>query len=256
MSIDIRLPNITGVTEAEQLVQIRSYLYQFAEQLQWAFNTLESGTSSQDIVLRDSSGGLVEKKKTDTETAHMTFNSIKDLIIKSADIVEAYSEKIDKLLDLKSTYLAISDFGTYTEENNNKWSAYPQYIEGKFIKTETINGKLVQEEFDLKDIDSRVRKMEGTIRVGQVGSYLSAKGEEIGIEICATDEFNKDTETRYAVFTSRGLELYDGTTSTDPVAYISKSKLYITSAEFTGEVKMGKYRLDFSSGIKFKWEGV
>ena len=45
MSMDIRLPNITGATDHEQLVQIRSYLYQFAGQLQWALSTLESGAA-------------------------------------------------------------------------------------------------------------------------------------------------------------------------------------------------------------------
>lgn len=39
MNIDIRLPHITGTYE-EQLTQIKSYLYQLAEQLQYAFDTI------------------------------------------------------------------------------------------------------------------------------------------------------------------------------------------------------------------------
>ena len=36
-----RLPNITGKTEKEQLQQIKSYLGQLTEQLNWAFEQLE-----------------------------------------------------------------------------------------------------------------------------------------------------------------------------------------------------------------------
>ena len=44
--IDIRLPKITGKTEKEQLLQIKSYLYQLAEQLQVAFNGMEITSSN------------------------------------------------------------------------------------------------------------------------------------------------------------------------------------------------------------------
>lgn len=38
MNFDFRLPNISG-NDKEQLAQIRSYLYQFVPQLQWAFSS-------------------------------------------------------------------------------------------------------------------------------------------------------------------------------------------------------------------------
>lgn len=41
MGLDFRLPNITGTTEREQIAQIRSYLYQLAPYMQWAFATIE-----------------------------------------------------------------------------------------------------------------------------------------------------------------------------------------------------------------------
>ena len=45
MSIPIPTPAITAPTEAGQLRQIRSYLVQMSRQLQWAFDTLEAGTT-------------------------------------------------------------------------------------------------------------------------------------------------------------------------------------------------------------------
>ena len=40
--MDLRLPSISG-TEAEQIAQMRHYLYQLVPQLQWAFNAIETG---------------------------------------------------------------------------------------------------------------------------------------------------------------------------------------------------------------------
>ena len=43
MSIQIQTPNITATGDAQRLRQIQSYLYRMAQQLQWAFDSLETG---------------------------------------------------------------------------------------------------------------------------------------------------------------------------------------------------------------------
>ena len=45
MAYTVSLPKIDGLTEKEQIKQIRSYLYQQAEQLGWALNNLESNST-------------------------------------------------------------------------------------------------------------------------------------------------------------------------------------------------------------------
>ena len=47
MNIDIRLPEINGKTEAEQLQQIRRYLFQLAETLNRGLNVYESNSTSE-----------------------------------------------------------------------------------------------------------------------------------------------------------------------------------------------------------------
>ena len=42
----IRLPNITGLTEKEQLAQIKSYLFQLAGQLQFELTSIEGEMKS------------------------------------------------------------------------------------------------------------------------------------------------------------------------------------------------------------------
>lgn len=46
MGIDIRLPNINDPTEKGQLVQIKSYLRQLAEQLQWAMQNIDTSNNT------------------------------------------------------------------------------------------------------------------------------------------------------------------------------------------------------------------
>ena len=43
----IRFPNITGRTEAEQLQQIRSYLYTLVQELNWALSALEENQNKE-----------------------------------------------------------------------------------------------------------------------------------------------------------------------------------------------------------------
>lgn len=112
MSVDIRLPQFSG-TEKEQLSQVRSYLYQLATQLQWALNNVE--TSSDNVVVQQipvartsSSGGG------SLGDAQATFASIKSLIIKSAEIVDAYYDEINTRLE--GVYVAESDFGDYAQQ--------------------------------------------------------------------------------------------------------------------------------------------
>lgn len=239
MSIDIRMPNITAPDSAGQVAQMRSYLYQFAEQLQWALNTMEKGIGAEAVELKNAVGEVVEK--TEEAKAQDTFNSIKDLIIKSADIVEAYYDQIDSLIDLSGKYVASSEYGTYTQETNNRIDATDKYIQQNLYTKETIDGM--------------VRENQGYIRSGIVGTSIDGGNENAtGILI---GDFNKQNESEYLYFaryTSHGIELFDGSTNTAPIAIISKYKITITSAEFSGSVKMGNYRLDLSNGIAFKWE--
>lgn len=99
MGIEIRLPNITGYTDKEQLAQIKSYLYQFAQQIQFALDSL--GTSSGASV-----GGNNVISSNDTFNA---FNALKPLIMKSNDIVNAYYEKISTRMDEKYSLKDMKD---------------------------------------------------------------------------------------------------------------------------------------------------
>jgi hypothetical protein len=114
--VELRLPNIKGATEREQLAEIRGYLFQLTEQLQFALNSI--GTSSPQVVTnipRVASSASLASTGASTQA---TFNSIKSLIIKSAEIVDAYYQEINRRLE--SVYVAQSDFGDYAQRTSQE----------------------------------------------------------------------------------------------------------------------------------------
>lgn len=244
MSVELRMPNITASTEREQLAQIRSYLYQFIPQLQWALNTIETPSASNNVVIQSPQN--VAQKSVDAE---VSFNAIKSLIIKSADIVEAYYEEINSRL--VSAYRALSDFGTYTEQTEKLVTDTASFTKEAYSRLSTI-------ESDIDGIISRETK--GYIQTGIVVDSLSADEAEkygkkegdslIGIEV---GEEIDGKFTRYARFTSNRLSFYDQNDS--EVAYISNYKLYITNAEITGKLTLGAFQIDTTKGFNLKYVG-
>lgn len=105
MSMNIRFPNITGATEQEQLAQIKSYLYQLVEQLNWMLPTIESGTGQAFTSRTDPVFGDISAE---------TFYELKSLLIKSSDTLNAYYDKINAKLE--GQYVAQADFNGYKQE--------------------------------------------------------------------------------------------------------------------------------------------
>ena len=231
MGIDIRFPNITATTPEGQMSQMQSYMHQLVEQLNWALATVDSaiGGNTSNVVMTQQSGS-----KSKEEEAVDTFNSIKALIIKSADIVTAYEESIKE--SFKGEYVAVSDFGTYTEQTN--------------LSIET-NSKGISELYtNVQSIDGDVRETNAYIKRGLLG-YDDNGNAVHGISV---GETNEDGEyKKYAWFTAGKLSFFDG--SGYEVAYISSNRLYIKDATFLGTVQFGKYKMDTSDGLAFTWIG-
>ncbi len=255
--INLRLPNITAPTERGQLEQMRSYLYQMAEELQFAFDNANSSSSN---VVMSTSSTKGSANAISIEEAQDTFNSIKSLIIKSADIVKAYYEEIDSLLKLSGDYVAQSDFGTYKETTTNAISANSDSITQHITRIETI-------ESGVEGVKNTIKTQNSYINYGAVGTTLddtglatyNAPGIEIGDHQTLDDGTITATNRKYARFTAYGLELF-GDSLDSPVAYIKQYKLYITNlstanAEITGTLTLGAFRVDTSKGFNLKYIG-
>ena len=239
MSIDIRLPNINATTEKEQLQQVKSYLYQFAEQLKWALNTLETGGSSEsgkDTIVLSNASEAVEAEK--------TFNSIKSLIIKSADIVDSYYEKMSK--HLEGEYVARSDFGEYSENTTADIEANSKAIEQYYTDIQSL-------QTTLEEINSSLIDTSAYIKSGLLG-YNDDGAPIYGVEVGQTNEIKGEKVfDKFSRFAADRLSFYDR--NDIEVAYVGDYKLYITNAEITGNLKLGGYIIDTTDGLAFKWFG-
>lgn len=240
MSIDIPRPNITASTEAGRLEQVRSYLYQMAEQLNWALNNVERQMET--VVAETSKQTSSEPTP---EEAKTNFNSIKALIIKSADIVEAYSEVIEKKLEGK--YVAESDFGTYKQDTSALITANSEAITAKF-------GNIQEIASTLEEIKSQLIETEAYIRAGYLEDDPLSGVPVYGIEVGQEDIIgDKDSYRRFARFTSDRLSFYNS--NRDEIAYISGYNLTITNARIKSALYHGGYRIDSSDGLAYIWEG-
>lgn len=243
MQVDLRLPEITGANDHERLQQLQSYLHRTVEQLQWAFNQLDGNGWDGYVVVNGRALSSGSGSQGGSSTPKETFNSIKSLIIKSADIIEAYSEKIQAELD--GQYVADSDFGKYQEDTNLKIEANSTGLEQLFTNVQEISGT-VDGLYD-QQIETQAYIRHGLLGYGEDGAPV------YGIEVGQSNTID-DVEvfSKFARFTSGRLSFYDA--NEIEVAYISDYRLYITSAQVE-ELTVGDYLMDTTDGIAFLWAG-
>ena len=223
MSTEIRLPNITATTEAGKLQQVQSYLFQLVEQLNFALKSVDSVAGSN--VVMETGGSTGVKREQETQAS---FNSIKALIIKSADIVNAYYDVI--IERLSGEYVAESEFGTYRETTEQTITKTSTMVEQNFRSVQQIITDLEGLQHKLIEVDAHINS--GMLYYDEDG--VPVYGLEIGqrTEIDGVEVFNK-----YARFTAEKLSFYDS--NGNEVAYISDKKLYITHIEVTGSFSIG-----------------
>lgn len=241
MGFNIGLPNITGNTPSEQIRQMQSYLFQMAEQLNWALSTIETttteGTASTSNAIKFEQGEEITEKE-----AVDTFNSIKALIIKSADIVKAYEETF--FTDFNGRYFADSDFGTYLKETSAAIEANSEGITENYTHVQTVSSKVDNLEDETKTTNAYIKR-------GLLGYEDSGKAI-YGVEVGETNE--DGAFLKYARFKADRLSFYDAQGT--EVAYIGAGCLYIVGKSvFLGELQLGGYSIDTSDGVAFTWIG-
>lgn len=265
MSFDITLPNINAPTEEGKNAQMRSYLYQLAEQLKYALNALD--TEAANRMVQQSIKSAASAKIPDEALAD--FNAIKALIITSADIVEAYYEQISE--KFSGLYVAKSSFP------NGDEAAFIEQTQQEIVKNSTDitqNFTNVQSILsDIKGFGSETITVNACIKTGllcylsddEAVKYGMASGTPLyGMEVGQRNEDKDGNEVfnKYARFTADRLSFYNA--NGVELAYFSGKKLHIGSAEIDAaaiknaeivELDLGGYHTDTSNGIAFKWKG-
>ena len=224
MSMEIRLPNITANTEAGKLQQVQSYLFQLVEQLNFALKSVDTVAGSNVVLETGRSTGVQREQE-----AQASFNSIKALIIKSADIINAYYEEITQ--KLSGEYVAQSEFGTYQEITEQTITKTSTMVEQNFRSVQQIITDLEGLEHKLIEVDAHINS--GVLYYDENG--VPVYGLEVGqrTNIDGVEKFNQ-----FARFTANRLSFYDS--NGYECAYVSDKKLFIPHAEITGSFIIGK----------------
>ena len=169
MSVQIKTPNITAATDRERLRQIQSYLYQMAGQLQWAFDNIGTAGGSGNGSNYPQSTAAPPSGNTGSASAMETFSQLKNLIIKSADIVEAFYDAIK--IKLEGLYVAQSDFGDYVEQTQLLLDANSKSITQNYTNIQGV-------QTNLSGLSGQVGSVQNTVGTlsGQVGSVQNSVG--------------------------------------------------------------------------------
>ena len=218
-------------------------LFLFSQELELALGTVDK----QLLTLRDTAAQTERAVRTvsESQSPKAQFSSLKALIIKSADIVNAYYEEIGR--KLSGEYVAQSDFGTFRQETRQSITENSQGITRAFSDLQTIENTLAE-------LSGAVTQVNAWIKTGKLGEdqdSVPVYGVEIGQQtekdgIVAFQKFARLLADRLSFFDRNGLE----------VSYIGEESMHITRAEVSalaagdasaGKLQMGEY-LWFTDG--------
>lgn len=236
--IKIELPPALSGSPDQQLAQMKSYLYRVAELLNNSLNNLSSDNFQKDALQAMTAGGGISE--TEKQEIQGQYSSLKGIIQKTATEVYQTIEQLET--DLSGTYVARSEFGTYTEATNQQIVANSTAIQQNFTYfSEITDGMVSQDEFS-----SYQTQVQAYIRSG----LLDDSGTPIyGVEIGQLG----DTPLKVRIVSDR-ISFYS---YSDEVAFISNNSLYITTARITKALTLGNWQIDANTpvygGLSFKW---
>ena len=237
MSVLFSPPTISGNSTEEQLKSMQSWLYQFSEQLQYTLNNLDTSNFSE--------GGLKEIVNADggtqnSDAASEGLDALKSLIIKTANTVKSNYEEITETLE--SDYMAISDFGEYSENSKLNLIKNALGITQNYSRIEEVSKQLDTVE---TSFNTYIKETKAYIRTGYL-EQLDAYGVAIGEERVETiDGVEVVTFNQLATLTSEELAFWQNGYK---LGWFQGDSLFVN-----GVVRIGRWAIDPSSGFTIKY---
>lgn len=225
--------------KAQQLQDVRRYLYRLVDTLNSSLNNLTAENFSQETAA--ALGGATREEMQQTQA------DLKSLIIKNANEVRQTIEKVEQTL--RSEYVAISDFGTFQENMENTITATAAGLEQEISTRSEI-------------VNNFITATNGYIRQGVVGyeGLTPIIGIAIGQDIQVTGvketvggkEYEEiDRSQNMSIWTTKKLSFY---VNGGEVAYFANDALYVTGIH-TGTVTFPNWVIDDGNGLSFRWTG-
>lgn len=185
MGYDIRKPQISAPTEQGQLFQIKSYLLQLVEQLNYAFHALEG-----------SGGASGTEEEPTLKLTPGLFSEIKSLIMKSSDIIKEYYAKMEPMIDEKFTEKFTEGIGAHNTDPNSH-TDIRELIEALKTKVEELAGEddEVLEQIneivkDIETINTTIDEMQKALEGKLDATALDSAIEEALAQAKASGEFD------------------------------------------------------------------
>ena len=233
------------------MLQQYSYLFQMAQQLNL---TLEAAESSRTAAVQAAG------KNRAAQGTEQEYQNLKSLIIKTAESVRSETQRVET--ELRSSYVAKSEFGAYQEQVDAKFTATAENVTQSIRYVSELEGRLDEQAGDLQGLISYRTETKGYIRQGIVGyeDTVPIIGIAIGQDIQTTGTQSVDGKTydvidtshNMSVWTSKKLSFYvEGT----EIAYFSNGALHVGHVELDRITAAGKWDVRFSDGVSFKWIG-
>lgn len=252
MQYNIPTPPALMGTEAQQLLQMRSYLFRISEML-------NSAMTEQHVVLEQAVQRQSENVSNDvfTEEIDAQYNKLKSLIVKTADVVRSEMDVLET--QFRQQYIAKSEWGTYEESIHSDIVATAENVLQKYDFDSRINDVAA----GVADFEAYKIQTSGYIQSGiigydddnfpvigiAIGQDLKSREVTIGGEVYSEIDMTKNLATYTSdriTFWQNGIE----------VAYISNSEMGITSVHIKGRITFGdEWELSHTNGFTVKWVG-
>lgn len=213
----ISLPQQLFGSEREQLDAMRRYLCGLAGELEFALGDMEKQVLTVDVGVRRAEKTAAALQ--DATAPKASFAAVKALIIKSADIVNAYYEEMNRRF--AGEYTARSDFGDYQEKTTQEIRENSRELQRLFTDVQEILDAVTR-------VETAVSRVNAWIRTGRLSEGDSAPvyGVEIGQQteldgVVVFRKFARLLADRLSFFDRNGVE----------VSFIGDETLHITRAE-------------------------
>lgn len=280
MSIELRRPQFSG-TDRDKLQQMHSYLYQLVDQLQYAFETVEPKSGETTVIKQTFTQTSGENRPATPEDAEATFAAIKNLIIKSGDIVDAYYEDINQRLEESKIYVLTDSYNVdkvniddAIGKNNAEFLAHQEFADNELAHSKEVgaaNAEAIKNNADsfnvfreqtMADIKAnannisiehqKIEALQSVFQDDANAAYVRKStgyiktgflsGDEYGVEVGQTKDGQDIGSAR---FTPGRIAFYEDLAYADsnakPSAWLSNRRLHATEVEAVERQQIGGF---------------
>lgn len=247
--INFTVPPALRGDEKTQLGQIHNWMFQLAEQLNVAMNSIDGGNMTE--AARQALDGAATKQDVSADIRSQR-EQLKALIIKTADIVR--NEFDVKYEQFHSEYEALSEtFGEYREDVTREIRETAQGTLDSYVARIGL-------ESSLEGFGTWKAETSGFIRKGFIyenENGVPVLGIAIGQDIVTSETIDgvekfDVSNSNLGFFTASGLEFY---VNGSKVATFTNEAMLITDAKISGKLTIGNWEISRHKGLTLKWIG-